>query len=136
MSEPAQRIDRARIGESVRAEVLRYDDGDVTLHDAEQVESGYLKPRGTVVFTQSQLQEFTTTVAESSIAQDAPLASVEHVETGKVWSLGTDRNGNTATLKRNMEQEFYFSTDGGDECVLTVSQAQGFYEYLVEAGYS
>lgn len=135
MSDESERIDERNIGSSVKAQVLRYADNDIVLHDSEQVDSGYENDHGSVVLSWNQVQEFTTVVEESSVAHGEN--RVENIEVGKEWILGNDQSGATAVFERNMEPEFYFALDsGGGVCLLTTSQAQDFYEYLVETGYS
>lgn len=134
MGKGAERIYRGRLGSSPGAEVLRYDDNDVLIHDSDQVEEGYLEDDGSIVLSWNQVREFTKVVHESSATEDE--THVRHIEVGKEWNLGRDQNGRFATFERNMEPEFYFSADDEEEtCLLTMEQAQNLFNYLAEAGY-
>lgn len=134
MSDKSTCISERMIGSSVQAHVLRYGDNDILIHDSEQVKEGYENKQGSVVLSWNQLEEFTTIVEQSSHSHAKN--RVENIEVGKEWVLGNDEFGMTAIFERNMVPEFYFEV--GDEdgvCLLTTSQAQDFYEFLVETGY-
>lgn len=122
-------------GESCDAHAIRYDDNDVVIQGTNaQGHSGSFSVESSIALSWNQLHEFTTVIQEESAPHD--IDRVENVEVEKEWILGPDQRELEAVCERTGESLFEFSLgDNHDSCLLSLSQAQQLYEFLVTNGY-
>lgn len=128
----ARRIDRQRLGATVEAEVLRYSDNDILIHDSGAVDTSY-RYGGSIVIEAPTAREFLEVVWGYSPHYDP---SVKHIPTESTHALGQDNRGDEYVLERIGSVEFVFRNEtSGDECQLTADQLADLYQFLVESGY-
>lgn len=131
MSDSAERIDKLTLGNQDRLRVIRYADNDVQLY---RPAKRLATDETVIVFSWNQINAFTDIVEEAALEKD--VHPVESVESGTEESLGDDQMNTTAVFKRDSDAWHFFELDGEGSCQLNQSEIQGFYEYVVEAGYS
>lgn len=135
-TDATERVDKTRLDDS--AEVIRYRNSVLTVHDASQVESDHSTDHGTIALSWEKVQTLTKIVQKAS--GDSTDNTVGNIDIGEQFNLGNNHTGANAVFERRMESEFSLSagdntSDDSDLCVLTLSETQELYDYAVQTGY-